>query len=276
MQSMTAAEIAAGLKNLSPEIPWANHFDLGHGIETVGPEADNFYRKAMGLKGMVDLYEPILRRFMNRNSFEGMRCLDIGSAEGVHTLAMAERGAKSVLGLEGRKLYVDRAEFVAKVKGVQNIEFRQADVRTLDAKALGEHDFVLCSGLLHHLNADAFLDFTKLLYDVTGDTLMLYTHVSSEWVVKKFQLQPAEPVGGRFEGSSFREHTDNASEAERTAQVRASLDNTFSFWATEPSLMQRFAELGFKTIVKLYQPSFAQTWKERVFRGIWVLRREGL
>ncbi len=98
----------------------------------------------------------------------------------------------------------------------------------------------------------------------------------SDLRLMELSLQPAEPVGGRFEGSSFREHTDNASEAERTAQVRASLDNTFSFWATEPSLMQRFAELGFKTIVKLYQPSFAQTWKERVFRGIWVLRREGL
>lgn len=274
--TMTPEAIRAGLARLQPATPWAHHFDLGNGIETVSPEVGQFYRKAMGLKAFGALFPSVLRGFMQRPDFKGMRCLDLGSAEGIHSITMAEGGAASVLGLEGRSLYVDRARFIAEAKGLSNVEFRQADVRELDKGKLGQFDFVLCSGLLHHLNREVFMSFTQSLFDLTADTLLLYTHVSSEWVVKKFKLQPADPVDGKFDGAHFREHADDATETQRTAQVRASLDNTFSFWATEPALMQRFHDLGFKTIVKLYEPAFAITFQERVFRGVWVLRREAL
>lgn len=274
--TMTPDAIRAGLSRLQPATPWAHHFDLGNGIETVSPEVGQFYRKAMGLKAFGALFPSVLRGFMQRKDFGGMKCLDLGCAEGMHSITMAEGGAAHVLGLEGRQLYVDRARFIAEAKGLQNIEFRQADVRDLDKNKLGQFDFVLCSGLLHHLNREVFMSFTQSLYDLTGDTLLLYTHVSSEWVIKKFKLQPAEPIEAKYDGALFREHADDATEAQRTAQVRASLDNTFSFWATEPALMQRFHDLGFKTIMKLYEPAFALTFQERVFRGVWVLRRNPL
>ena len=276
MNKPSAQAIRERLAQLQPEIPWAHHIDLGHGIETVSPEAGHFHRKAMGLKAFGNLFPSVLRGFMGRQDFAGLRALDIGSAEGMHSIAIAEGGAASVLGLEGRELYVERARLAAEARGLGNVEFRQQDVRQIDCKGLGRFDFVLCSGLLHHLNQEVFESFTQALYDLTGDTLLLYTHVSSPWVVKKFELKPAEPVAGRYEGSLFREHADDATDEQRTRQVRASLDNTFSFWATEASLMQRFHDLGFRTIVKLYEPAFALTFQERVFRGVWVLRRQAL
>ncbi len=273
---MSKAEIQSGLASLQPDIPWAHHFDLGHGIETVNPEVGHFYRKAMGLKAFADLFPSVLRGIMGRDDFRGLSCLDLGAAEGCHSIKMAQEGAERVLGLEGRQLYVDRASFAARALGLSNVAFDVADVRKLAVSETGQFDFVLCSGLLHHLDRDAFLDFTQFLHDVTADTLLLYTHVSSAWVNKKFQLQPAEPIEGGYTGSLFREHKDEATADQREKRVRASLDNTFSFWATEPSLMQRFSDVGFQTIVKLYKPAFALTYEERVFRGVWVLRRSSM
>ncbi len=273
MTAMSEAEIKAGLAKLDPKTPWAHHFDLGHGIETVLPEVGQFYRKAIGLKEFGELFPAVLRGYMGgRQSFEGLRCLDLGAAEGIHSIGMAQRGAKEVVGIEGRQLYVDRASFIAKAKGLDNVRFQLGDVRKLPP-SLGQFDFVLCSGLLHHLDRDAFIPFTKSLFDLTGDTLLLYTHVSSEWVDKKFKLKPTDPVAGVYSGSLFQEHAEDSSQAERTKQVRASLDNVYSFWAREDALMQRFVEVGFKSIVKLYEPAFVKTYTERVFRGIWVLRR---
>ena len=273
MATMTAEEIRQGLAKLDPSVKWAHHFDLGDGIETVSPEAGHFYRKAIGLNELGALFPPVLRGYMGRPTFEGLRCLDLGAAEGAHSIMMAEGGAREVLGLDGRQLYVDRANFVARAKGLDNVRFEVADVRRVDTGRLGAFDFVLCSGLLHHLDKDAFLEFTQLLYDLTGDTLMLYTHVSSEWVVNKFRLKPTGAVEDKYAGSLFQEHKEDSTQEQRTAQVRASLDNVYSFWATEDSLVKRFVDLGFKSIVKLYEPAFQKTFVERVFRGIWILRR---
>lgn len=273
MGGMTEAEIRSGLAELQPSVPWAHHFDFGNGLETVSPETGHFYRKAIGLKELGKLLPKVLRGSMGRPSFEGLRCLDLGSAEGMHSIFMADAGAKEVLGLEGRQLYVDRASFIARVKGLKNVEFRLADVRKLDPAALGTFDFVLCSGLLHHLDKDSFLNATKALYELTGDTLVLYTHVSSEWVTEKFKLKPTEPVDGKYAGALFQEHKEGSTQEQRTAQVRASLDNVYSFWAREDALIQRFVDVGFRSIVKLYEPAFVLTYVERVFRGIWILRR---
>jgi SAM-dependent methyltransferase len=273
MAAMTAEEIRQGLAKLEPNVHWAHHFDLGHGIETVSPEAGRFYRKAIGLNELGALFPSVLRGYMGRSSFTGLRCLDLGSAEGAHSIMMAQDGAHEVIGLDGRQLYVDRASFVAKAKGLDNVRFGVADVRSLDVASLGQFDFVLCSGLLHHLNKDAFLGFTRSLFDLTGDTLMLYTHVSSEWVANKFKLTPSEPLDGGYTGALYQEHEEDSTPEQRIAQVRASLDNVYSFWASEESLVKRFVDLGFRSIVKLYEPAFQKTFIERVFRGIWILRR---
>lgn len=278
---MTPEAIRAGLNSLQPNVPWAHHFDLGHGIETVMPDPgnpqgdkDKFYRKAVGLNALGDLFPAVLRSAMRRDSFVGLTCLDIGSAEGAHSIRMAEAGATEVIGIEGRQLYVDRASFVARVKGLDNVAFKLGDVRKIDAAQLGTFDFVLCSGLLHHLDKDAFLATTQMLFDVTGDTLMLYTHVANDFISEKFKLLPTDPVDGKYAGMLYREHKEGTTEDQRKAKVRASLDNEFSFWAREESLMKRFVDVGFKHIVKLYEPAFVGTFTERVFRGIWILRRE--
>ena len=84
--------------------------------------------------------------------FAAKRVLELGSLEGGHSIALAQRGA-TVVGLEGREANCERARWVAALLGVEGIRFEVADVRTADLGAHGRFDLVLASGLLYHLDA---------------------------------------------------------------------------------------------------------------------------
>lgn len=268
----TEAEIRAGLEELSPEIPWTHYFNL-NGIETITPEQDKkYYQKSQGLIRVGEIAARMASHNLP-NGLEGARVLDIASAEGFHSIELAKKGAREVVGIEGRQLYVNRATFAAETLGLSNVKFIQGDVRRINPAEVGTFDFVLCSGILHHLGKDDFEDFVKLLGQLTSHTLMLYTHVTNERSVERFRLAPTDPVVGRFAGSLFREHKDNATEEQKRAKVRASLDNTFSFWAEEPSLIEALLAAGFESIDKVMHPRIFDDWDERTIRIVLNCRK---
>ena len=75
--------------------------------------------------------------------------------------------------------------------------------------------------------------------------------------LKKFK----DKLGGEiktpegFHGRQFREHPDNASEELKERRNRNSLDNTFSFWAKEQSLVDALLAAGFNFIWKQTSPN---------------------
>lgn len=290
----TKQEILDGLALLEPSIPWAHHFDLGHGIETVSRENQQFYKKAIGLKKLIDILTAIVPYYSRRQQLRGMRVLDIASAEGMHSIALAKLGA-TVTGIEGRQLYVNRANFVRNVLGVENVEFFLGDVRKFDSSQYGQFDLVLCSGILHHLGPCDFDDMIELLHRITGDMLFLYLHISNDLSIARHNLQGltsnsggcgwAERIFNRFrnkprkavatakgyKGYLYREHEDSATNEEKVRQVRASLDNTFSFWPTEPSLYNALGNAGFKSISRLQHPHLFG-WEESSYRPLVIAR----
>lgn len=268
---LNESEIKAGLEALEPDIPWAHHFDFGHGLETVTPTEEKFYKKAIGLKKLADLLLDILPHQSRRGSLEGLRVLDLASAEGGHSIALAQAGA-NVLGIEGRQLYVDRATFAAKALGTSTAKFAQGDVRKLSTDSIGTFDFVLFSGILHHLGQNDFEGMLSTLSTLVEDTLLIYTHVSTSASIDRFNLQGPTKTDSGYEGYLFREHKDNASEKDRQRKVRASLDNTFSFWATEHCLIKALKTVGFNCISKLLHPHLFG-WEEASYRVILIARK---
>jgi len=270
-EAWDANRIRNGLAKLSPDIPWAHYFSLGHGIETVTPKDGKYYEKAKGLNKLAELIESVARFNVCGGTLRGKRVLDLACAEGTHSITMARLGAE-VLGIEGRQLYVDRARFVADVLGVNQVSFTQGDVRYLNAKELGQFDLVLFSGILHHLGPESFVDTLKSLSAVTCDTLLLYTHVSNEKSIQRFNLQGPTTLPAGYEGYLFREHADGATPQQRLSKVRASLDNTKSFWATEESLVRALKDFGFGHVTKLLHPHLF-SWEEASCRLLIVARK---
>lgn len=258
--------------SLQPQIPWTHHFTLGD-FETISPEIDKkYYNKAVGLKKIGLLAQDYIKLYTKRGTIAGSTILDVASGEGGHSIAFAQGGAAQVVGVEGRQLYVDRARFVARALGTDNVRFELGDVRKIEVDTVGTFDFVFCSGILHHLGPDDFQPFLSSMAKLTRDTMMIYTHVSTASSVKMFNLVP-HVIDDEIRGSLFREHSDNASRKEKETQVRASLDNTFSFWADEESLIVGLKRAGFGAIAKIYEPHAFSSYENRNIRVLMIARK---
>jgi SAM-dependent methyltransferase len=267
---MEVKEIEARLNELSPEVPWAHLIEFAPGVFSVTQKDEKFFKKATGLSLVGELLLEIAEMQVRNHTLQGKRVLDLACGEGGHSVQFAKRGAK-VLGVEGRKLYVDRARFAAEATGQKDIEIVQGDVRKLPADS-GTFDIVVFSGILHHLAQEDFDGIVKELGRLTQDLLLVYTHVSTDLSIKNHSLAgPVSTPEGR-KGYLFREHEDNADAKKREGKVRASLDNTFSFWAQEESLIQALRAAGFKLILKAVSPHVFG-WEGASYRPILVAKK---
>ncbi len=271
--SMDEETIRARLESLSPEIPWAHHFDLGFGIETVTKDSEQFYAKATGLKKFGKLVTELVPYHTSSGSLDGMRVLDVACAEGEHSIRFASMGA-SVIGVEGRRLYLERAKFAAEVNGVASrTEFRLGDVRAMSQNELGSFDLVIASGILHHLNIEAFFPFLHSLAALTNDTCIIYTHISTPLAVERHRLDGPVTCKEGYEGYLFREHKDGATDDEKRKQVRASLDNTHSFWSNEASFNKALVDVGFSSVFRSVKPHMFSNFENGSYRPITICRK---
>lgn len=259
------------LSKLEPSQPWAHDISLPHGVHTVSQDNEQFRRKAEGLRKIGDVIVQMAKYHTRRGTIEGLSVCDLACGEGGHSIMLAQAGASRVLGLEGRDLYVRRARFAAETLDLENVEFRLADLRTLDTDALGTFDLVICSGILHHLGIESFEDFLATVRALTGDTAVIYTHISTEASIKAHRLTGPVSTRAGYDGHAFREHADDATPQQRSAQVRASLDNTFSFWATERALVAALGKSGFVSISRLMLPHIFG-WEGASYRPILFCR----
>lgn len=273
MTAWNTDEIDRRLRELSPEIPWAHHYRLADGIETVTPANDQFYKKSISHQKLADVTRELIPVHTKRRAIAGLTVLDVACGEGCHSIDLARHGAK-VSGVEGRPLYVSRAKLVAEVFGLEgSTNFLLGDVRELSSLGLGHFDVVLAFGILHHLNQGAFFGFLQSLCELSNDTLFLYVHLATELSIKRHRLKGPVKASDKYEGYLFQEHEEKATERQRLDQVRASLDNTFSFWPTEASLIQALTDAGFTGVYRSLRPHIFQNYENASYRPILICRK---
>lgn len=266
-------EIEQRLQQLSPETPWAHWFEFAPGLFSVAQDNPKYFRKATGLKKVEEALLSAAQVHVDSQSLQGKRVLDLACGEGGHSISFARQGA-SVIGVEGRKLYVERARFAAEVLAVSNVEFVHGDVRRLHPD-LGTFDIVIFSGILHHLGVEDFDEIVRQLGRLASDLLLLYTHTCTETSVKNHRLEgPVKTPRGR-EGYLFREHQDGDTRELRESRIRSSLDNTFSFWVREQDLVESLREAGFYPILKVMLPH-PFNWEEALYRPILVAKKTAI
>jgi SAM-dependent methyltransferase len=273
MTRLSAEQIADRLRELSPEIPWAHHFQLAEGVETVTPADEKFYQKSVSLTKLAQVCKDLVPKHTRHGKIRDLTVLDVACGEGCHSIELARAGAK-VCGIEGRPLYIARAQFVSEVFELgDSTKFVLQDVRTLSSDRLGRFDLVLVFGILHHLNQDAFIDFLTRIHDVAADTVLIYVHIATELSVKRHRLKGPVKADGKYEGYLFQEHAENASKQQRLDQVRASLDNTYSFWPTEEALIAGLTDVGFSSVFRSLRPHLFQNYQNASYRPILICRR---
>ncbi len=184
----------------------------------------------------------------SREPLKNLRVLDLACLEGLYAIEFARQGARTVA-IEGRESSIEKARFVQKALGLDNLTLSQDDVRNLSREKHGEFDVVLCLGILYHLDAPDVFRFVENIARVTTGLAVIDTYVS----LASKDVRSHE--GKSYWGREVFEHSPSDSTEQRLDRVWASLDNPRSFWLTELSLYNLLSACGFTTVYKCQVPS---------------------
>ena len=108
----------------------------------------------------------------------GKRVLDLGCNQGYWSLAAIESGCDYVLGIDGRQMHVDQANFVFDVKKIskERFKFCCGDIFDLLDLDLGKFDIILCLGV----NISKHMTLFELISALNTDVLVIDTLISSK------------------------------------------------------------------------------------------------
>jgi predicted RNA methylase len=212
---------------------------LGEGqYSLTPPKAD--YR----LRRLVQIAADVVCKPLNK-----IRVLDLACLEGHYGLEFAQHGAE-VVGIEIRSQNLAKAQFAKHFHKLDNFHLYQDDVRNLNKEKYGTFDVVLCSGILYHLEAYDVFKFVRNIYEVCDQVVLFDTFVSLS------DRKSVEWEGKTYWGLDYVEHAEETTEDARKENLWASIDNTSSFWLTQPSLCNLMAHVGFTSFYESHVPTW--------------------
>jgi tRNA (mo5U34)-methyltransferase len=123
-------------------------------------------------------FDPLVEMF--GGSLEGKRVLDLGCNAGFWSLCAAQAGCDYVLGLDGRQMHVDQANFVFEVNEIEEhrYDFVAGNLFDVDLSRYGTFDVVLCLGLMYHISKHVTL--MEMITEVNSDVLLIDTTISTQ------------------------------------------------------------------------------------------------
>lgn len=106
--------------------------------------------------------------------------MDLGCNAGFWSLAAIENGCDYILGIDGRQMHVDQANFIFEVNEVEptRFDFISGNIYDLVNKDLGDFDIVFFFGLMYHINKP--IELLELISSVNSDTLVIDTLLSEK------------------------------------------------------------------------------------------------
>src|SRR5215211_2825493 len=176
------------------------------------------------------------------------RILDLGCLDGLFSIEFALLGADTV-GVEIREANIKKTIFCKEVLGLQNLDFRQDDVRNISVESYGKFDAILCSGILYHLPAIDAINLINTMYLMSNRLMVIDTHIALE-ANERVLHDSAE-----YWGSVYREFLDDTKPEDKAKALWASADNLTSFWFTRPSLINILTKTGCSSVYECFTPA---------------------
>lgn len=146
MDGMSATDTAA-LEAKALAKTWFYPFPLPSGVTT--PTYDG---------GALDLIHTTRTQMLDAaldahfgGEFGGRSAVDMACHQGWFSMHLARRGFDKVLGVDARDEHVADASLIRDAMGLSNWSLLQSDIHDLDPASIGQHDLVLCFGLIYHL-----------------------------------------------------------------------------------------------------------------------------
>jgi SAM-dependent methyltransferase len=204
---------------------WHYEFDL-KGIKTITLEANWVNRHAQRKKHFFD---PLVQWY--GGSLQGKRLLDLGCNAGFWSLHAILAGCDYVLGVDGRRMHVEQANFVFEVYEVEphRYKFLEDNIFNFTYEKYGPFDIVLCLGLFYHINRH--VELLRSIKSLNPEVLIIDTSLTA------------------MKGSFLELRKDDVSEP------RMSTDYSLVYYPTASAVIDLVAEFGFSVI--MLKPDFS-------------------
>jgi tRNA (mo5U34)-methyltransferase len=222
----------------SIELPYGlNTFDAAASRRPVeGVRVDSFVRHA---------YPALLDRY--GGTLAGKRVLDVGCNCGGFSFEAAKAGAEAVMGIDLADRYIEQANLIRRVLGLDQTEFRVMAIEDGTPETVGRFDVVLCLGVLYHLESPVAA--MRSLSSVCDDVMLVDTNITaSRWLKKPF-WRTNVPVPGREDGTTGAWRSDR---------------RVFQCTPNAPAVEQLLDFVGFPDVIQLpnREPSLDRRYKK--------------
>ena len=191
------------------------------------------------------------------DDLSNLRIADLGCFTGAFAIELALHGAE-VVGIEGREASIERARFAARTHNLSRCTFVLDDVRNFSESRYGRFDFVLCLGILYHLDALSIFGVLDRVGEATDRAAVIDTLISIRG------RRVVTHHGTRFFGERQIEHHQSDSASDRESKIWSSLNNTESFVLTRPSLYDALHLAGFTSIFECHWPQSSIGRSDRI------------
>jgi|tagenome__1003787_1003787.scaffolds.fasta_scaffold20984776_2 tRNA (mo5U34)-methyltransferase len=156
------------LADRAAQIDWFHTIELAPGLVTAGRD---------DTRARVDVLQL-------PDDLTGKTVLDVGAWDGFFSFEAERRGAARVLATDsfawnGTNWSTKAGFLLAREALSSSVEDRHVDILDLDPADLGMFDVVLCLGVLYHMRHPLLA--LERVAAVTGDLLVLETHVDMTW-----------------------------------------------------------------------------------------------
>jgi len=162
--------------------PWFYQFEFDNGVRT-DPLPDGNVQRIHESRAQC-IFPFLDRHFGGR--WNEISCLDVACHEGWFAFQLAQRGARTVRGIDIRPERIDRANLVRAAGGFANTTFEVRDLLTLDPARDGTFNLTLFLGIFYHLEDPvrgfrAVRALTRELCVVEGQVARFRGNITTAW-----------------------------------------------------------------------------------------------
>lgn len=178
--------------------------------------------------------EPRIDQLIKRVNVKGMRILELGCLEGMHSYILQMLGAKEIVAIEGKRENFLKSLVVKNAFKLDNCKFLFADVNKILDLFSTHFDLCLALGIFYHLK-----DPVKVIYRIgeLADRLFVWSHYCKE-------DYPEGTVADIVHGDRAY-HGKYIGEDNR--DILSALED-MSFWMFEEDLLNAVRDVGFNNI----------------------------
>ena len=181
-------------------------------------------------------------------SIEGLRILEVGPLEGMHTHILNQGKPASIDAIEANKSCFLRCLVTKEILNIDRAAFRLGDIQQWLGSCERQYDFALASGVLYHMPDPG--EFLRLLAEKT-EAVFIWTHYFDDEEMPATDVRRA-PFSGKIEvrniaGMDLRYFERSYQHAEENASFCGGMKDRH-FWMEKNEIVSFLNHLGYTKV----------------------------